>query len=275
MNKKIELKFMRSIINYHFGPQKVKLLDNMWYKDYEVEPDDDCIGIYKICNIIKNFNKQLDEKEIINIYNLLIPSKSKKEINTYSLNNAINYVNNNTDIKSILNYFRINPIFEDYSFDMSVIIYNIFYFKKYKNFFVLHHIFKNDIYDSLKNNSQEKYTEVMNKIIEKNQSYNIKRPIKNIDYFKEKVLEIPKNHLDFFNIDHIYIFGSYAKKRNDNYSDVDLHIISHLNCFLIQQGIILSDYFSKLFKIKVDVNVTTSIISESNKALFDKEIKIL
>lgn len=51
--------------------------------------------------------------------------------------------------------------------------------------------------------------------------------------------------------------------------------ISDLNCFLIQQGIILSDYFSKLFKIKVDVNVTTSIISESNKALFDKEIKIL
>ena len=112
----------------------------------------------------------------------------------------------------------------------------------------------------------------MTEIAKNNINYYKKKHIYSIEIIK-KIINKNASEYNFFKINKIYIFGSYAKNRQNEYSDIDLHIITDVKTNVSAQEYILSCLFSNMLNAHVDVVVTFGLDNSLN-SLFNQEIKI-
>lgn len=82
----------------------------------------------------------------------------------------------------------------------------------------------------------------------------------------QKIKEIAMNH----GLDLVMLFGSYAKGRAIEESDIDIGIFSKTSILTLEDQIVLNKEFSELFK---DNKIDISIISSNNPVLMYNILK--
>lgn len=101
----------------------------------------------------------------------------------------------------------------------------------------------------LEENEAEKALELVNKLAEEAKKSTPKKTVYTIDEIKEKVAPIAKK----YNIDRVYLFGSYARGEADENSDVDLLLdYEHLGGGMFAIGGVYCD-FEECFENGVDI----------------------
>lgn len=275
MNELVELKFMRSIVVHYFGHPKVIELDDIYFGDKKAI-DEDCKSIMNIINMIKENKLSVSVDSLHYIYENLFPTLDKKNVER-KLVESLCY-----NIRKCQSYYEIikknisDDTFYEFSFCMLSFCINIIHYNRFKTFYVIP--LAMDI--SLKTNfleDMDAFRRQLGKIEELNQNYHIQRTVFSYEDIENIISAIPKEDLDFFGIREINLYGSYAKNRVNDYSDLDFHIkVDKIKDCLTEQGDFISSYLSHIFKTKVDAKVSYihDVLDENIKALFNKEIKI-
>lgn len=92
----------------------------------------------------------------------------------------------------------------------------------------------------------------------------------NIEQIKKNVLNFHLKYSEILNIDKIYLFGSYAKQKNDEYSDIDLLVFYKGNKIdVCLNNLVVKTVLLKEFDMSVDA---VPVIEDNGLDSFDKKV---
>ena len=265
----LELKFIRGIVCSIYGHKKVTIIDDCWYDNSKKDRDYD--SLINICVSIKDKAYKLNRDTVTSIYSSVLPSVKKEPLNYQLLDELLQFISSAFELKDFLLFFVNKTIFGNLNFHMAAIIYCKWYYDRYNEFFIVspehERIIRKNACDL------EKIDKVVCSIIKKNTEYKTLKKIFTIEKIKT-IIENNSSYYKFFSIKKVYLFGSYAKGRNNGYSDIDLHVITNMKNYKIEQENELKKVFSNIFGSNVDVkiNYIDEITKDDERYLFDREI---
>ncbi|MCH5151040.1 MAG: nucleotidyltransferase domain-containing protein [Clostridiales bacterium] len=145
------------------------------------------------------------------------------------------------------------------------LIVNAIWQRKFNSMIIFRHsYFFNEQFESTK-----VIEELYRKMVEQTNYYLEKRKVFTIAEIKEHVSEFFREYKNKFAINEIYLFGSYAKKLNDEFSDVDLLIIFKCN----QDFDALCSSIKEILKGKYDMVTDIVPAIENELTIFDSAAK--
>lgn len=266
MNEKVILKISRHIINYFYPDlSKVEILEKVYCNRSK---DVECQNILNLVNNLKKAN-ELTYAEIINMYSNLPNQKEKISLNQKAMLNFFRYIRLNEPIR-IFKYILSKNIFYDFSFPMAILIFNKMYYKENNNMIVVF-LFT---YPFLKTKSHKKYTIFQNyfeQILQANIKYEKVNKVYEIKEIQQKIQDFSSMLLISYNVKRIYLFGSYVKKNNNCYSDIDFFFICEkiMKLSSLRVQTIFKKELEKIFNSSCDVHIHDNS-QEYNK--FEKNI---
>ncbi len=273
MNNKIKLKILRNIINcifYDFS--KSELIEDVLNNK---NTDIDCQSIIDALEMIM-VKKISTLEEITNLYYLIFPTHEKKNLDVNKLKFLVRYLKNN-DQDKIFKYILKNNIFNEYSYIIAIYIFNSIYYSLENKLIVFYTSYKRKyIYYSKKTFS--KFKEFHNLTIEENEKYYTQKKIYTLEQIHNKIHDSDLQSINILAIKELYIFGSYAKKNNNQFSDIDFFVILDLEQqYLMITQEALKKHLYKIFETNLDVHVTSLKLPLSNfeRNILNYAIKII
>ncbi len=255
-NAKIELKFIRSIINYTYTDYcfSEDLEEYYYNKTYYV--NDNIKSVFTITKMIKEITI-LNEHSILEIYDTLYPLFNKKDLDNIKINKLIKYINKNKNeyfkfVKYILKY----NIFFEYSYIMANIIFNHFFYLDKGIFLIFHSYLEKQFMTVAKGHSCLTFKSLIQNLMNINEAYNVKKRILSIKDIKEKCKEFDISVLEYMSVERILLFGSYVKGRNNEYSDIDMLVViddQKSKITIVRQ--LMENFINSYFDVTVDVSV--------------------
>lgn len=251
MNEKITLKIARHLINSIYRDlSKVELLDLVYS---HAAQDNCCEIILKLVNVIKETN--ILNKEYLNkIYNCIPSGNKKNPLSEVKLNKFLLYANNHNKFE-ICKYLIRYKVFNDLWFIMLTLIFNNISYLENKELYVIFLFTEKELYKrSYK--SKKVFFNYFKLILEENKKYNVKNIIYEIAEIKNIISTTSTKQISFYGIKKIYLYGSYVKKTNNEFSDIDLIIfsdISDINLDICET--LLCEYFEQKFKSSCDIHI--------------------
>lgn len=253
MNYKVKYKMIRNLINSVFlTGEKSELVDLV----IEKKTVDD-LDIMSLLNMVEYLNSKdfLTVKDITHLYKNILPTQFRDELGP--LDNFYSYFNKNKkNISRISKYILQYNTFNDFSFIMMILLINYLYFKETSKFLV----FFTPVKENLTKLSKKTFTtfdEAFNLIKDLNLEYYVKFKVLSLDEVTNLIKKIPDHFFDLYNVSSLYIFGSYAKGKQTEYSDLD--ILIELNETLKKYFYVTGNTFSieiqALTGIRCDVHV--------------------
>lgn len=249
-NKKINFKFLE----YLYQHCDSKDLHEMHLKNV-------LNGKEKIINDIDIFilrgkevlEYMLDNKEynISNIKYIYYLYTKEKFLDDNLLNNIIKIYDNDINKEvEIYKYIIKNNIFGYYNIELAKILFN--YIRIIDNNYPLIFYFEltNKINGLILNDLD--FTKELYELKELTNHHNIKHEIIDYDYIYNKLID-NKNKLIKMGINELFIYGSYARKDYNEYSDLDLLCITN-NMFYIDKEFI-KIILEAMLNIKVELNI--------------------
>lgn len=228
-------------------------------------------------------NNDLKIKRLINSY-VYISMNVSRPINNeliaqifYLLNNEIVDVNlsekiiemyyQNRDqsiyyIASLIHLFIINNI-KLRNNEFAFLISSLIFLKHNKRMIVLYDVYREKYEKIIINNNLSKLILFLYQVEKKFPQKNLKKIS-----FNDIVCVIKKNKksiISRFNVLKLYLFGSFAKRTNNENSDIDFLVIldeNLINIERLEQISLLKEYLSKLFECSVDVLDFTFALKE-------------
>lgn len=178
----------------------------------------------------------------------LFPSLRKNDIDPYYIFKIKSYYNN-VDYNGLVNLIINNRLFGCLNIVMIGLFVNLLRKKENKNFIIFRYYHENWLIDNL-----NKIDEIIEKIELESQKYLIKHKVYEINDVINYINQINRNVWLDFNVKNVYLFGSYGKYKQDEYSDIDLLLVLEKSSDSkgVVEGIISNILFDK-FKIPNDV----------------------
>ncbi len=271
MNPKVKYKLIRSV--YYIIKQsydKTYLIDYSKLKDGKFED----IEINYLLDMVNTSTMKLSYekfiKSIIDKLSTFLNQDTQLLRNLYKYDNKIGFFNNYINILSTNNFSNI-------SYVISIFLYNKHYFKKHNKFLVFFDSNKSILSKSILNINKLK--SVIKDIEVSNETYYQYSQFKSILDIKKTIASIPRKHLKILKIKEIYLHGSFSKNIQNEYSDVDLIIVSSLNADYNMIYSLCKLLFERFFGNKLDIIIdqkkeppTRFLINAYNTAvkLFDE-----
>ncbi len=255
MNNKIILKISRHIINYFYPDlSKVEILEKVYCNKYE---DEECKNVLIAVENLKQLN-DLTYAKIIKMYSLLPHQQAKKSLNVKLISNLLKYIKINEPIK-IFKYILNKNIFLDFSFPMAILIFNKLYYKQKNNMIVIF-LFTHPFLLKKSRQNYQTFLTYFNLILKENLKYKKENRIYKIEDIQNKILEFSPKLLFFYNVKKIYLFGSYVKKNNNCYSDIDFLFICDnlLELSIIRVQRLFKEELEKIFDCSCDIHLHDS-----------------
>jgi len=188
---------------------------------------------------------------IFNIKNIYYLYTKEKFIDDNLLNGIIKIYDTEANKEvEIYRYIIKNNIFGYYNIELAKILFN--YIRIIDNNYPLIFYFEltNKINDLILNDLD--FTKELYKLIELTNHHNIKHEIIEYDYIYNKLID-NKNKLIKMGINELFIYGSYARKDYNEYSDLDLLCITN-NIFHIDKETIKT-ILEAMLNIIVELNI--------------------
>lgn len=160
---------------------------------------------------------------------------------------------------------------------MAVLLYNLYFYRKKKYFISFGYNEDEKIrYAINSDNSCETFNSFL-RIHKYNSEYHKKSKIFSIEEIKETIKNsLSKSIIKKYKIKKIYLYGSYAKSLNNEYSDMDFHVTITTGENLDECAFNLCKLFIKIFDTKIDVK--TTFFSNNNlseyQEYFNDEIEV-
>lgn len=215
-------KFIRSILIFNNDNHKeCVLLDNYIY-NHENLLDENLKSLVNIAKMISNNSIELNYEFVNNIYTSYYPKKIKKTLNNGEIAMVLNFIKNEDFITLCKFIFKYN-IFGAYNFYMCYCLYNKYFYLKNGDFIIICRNYQGYVIKLLKENNINKLQQFL-----KNHNNEISKPKEqlSIDEIKNRLNTIDKNLLDFLCVKRIYLFGSLANGNSNDFSDIDLLILT-------------------------------------------------
>lgn len=270
MNAKVELKFLRNLINAVFSDySKTEIMEDVYNNPNKTGADLDCKSLIMVSENIKN-KEILSTDKINNIFNEILPSINKPRLDERKQQSFFKYYQDNESPIKIFKYIIFKKVFEELSFVMGVIIYNFSYYQKNDTFLVIYSHIKDKICKYSKRDLLF-YTEIFNNIKTENKHYHKENKVYQLEDLYMRFKTMNPAYREALDIKQLKIYGSYAKKYNNKYSDLDLLIIT--NNTIISE-ISLSNYAKRVFEAELGISIDVTII-RANRVLDGFERNIL
>lgn len=270
MNAKVELKFLRNLINAVFSDySKTEIMEDVYNNPNKTGADLDCKSLIMVSENIKN-KEILSTDKINNIFNEILPSINKPRLDERKQQSFFKYYQENESPIKIFKYIIFKKVFEELSFVMGVIIYNFSYYQKNDTFLVIYSHIKDKICKYSKRDLLF-YTEIFNNIKTENKHYHKENKVYQLEDLYMRFKTMNPAYREALDIKQLKIYGSYAKKYNNKYSDLDLLIIT--NNTIISE-ISLSNYAKRVFEAELGISIDVTII-RANRVLDGFERNIL
>lgn len=270
MNAKVELKFLRNLINAVFSDySKTEIMEDVYNNPNKTGADLDCKSLIMVSENIKN-KEILSTDKINNIFNEILPSINKPRLDERKQQSFFKYYQENESPIKIFKYIIFKKVFEELSFVIGVIIYNFSYYQKNDTFLVIYSHIKDKICKYSKRDLLF-YTEIFNNIKTENKHYHKENKVYQLEDLYMRFKTMNPAYREALDIKQLKIYGSYAKKYNNKYSDLDLLIIT--NNTIISE-ISLSNYAKRVFEAELGISIDVTII-RANRVLDGFERNIL
>lgn len=270
MNAKVELKFLRNLINAVFSDySKTEIMEDVYNNPNKAGADLDCKSLIMVSENIKN-KEILSTDKINNIFNEILPSINKPRLDERKQQSFFKYYQDNESPIKIFKYIIFKKVFEELSFVMGVIIYNFSYYQKNDTFLIIYSHIKDKICKYSKRDLLF-YTEIFNNIKTENKHYHKENKVYQLEDLYMRFKTMNPAYREALDIKQLKIYGSYAKKYNNKYSDLDLLIIT--NNTIISE-ISLSNYAKRVFEAELGISIDVTII-RANRVLDGFERNIL
>lgn len=252
--KKIKIKILRNLVKSIYG-DKTKT-EKIEYVFDGVEEDIDCqslilaldkVTIDNICNL----------EGIIEIYKSLFPNREKQNLDRKAMENLVKYIDTSRK-EHICKYIIKKRLFHEYTFIMMVLIYNNIQYRFEKYLTVFYACYEKHYY-KYSHYSYQEFESIHKQALQENRKYYYEKKLYSLEEISSKLLQIKDNDLKSLSIEHMYIFGSYAKRTNDIYSDIDFLAYTDLD-----QGLVktieesLASLLYSIFLTDLDVHVISS-----------------
>lgn len=276
-NPKVDLKFMRSILNGNFkGHLKSIEMDKLYFNN-DSNSDEDCLSLYKVCNDIKN-GISISDSYLESLYTGLLPSIKRSKINNNELSiDTMNELNNSHDYRSIFYDILSKNMFNELDFIFAVILMNFAYYRVFKTFLIVSWYYEKKFKETVDKKDLIEFNQYFDQVIEYNKHFHVIKKQLTLDEIVDLSKQIEEHYVKFFGVKEIYVYGSIANGNTNQFSDLDLHIIvDKPKEQLTATAAMLSNYFTKLFVTEAEVITTKKDepVDSSLLELFNGEIKI-
>ena len=142
----------------------------------------------------------------------------------------------------------LKNVFKEFSFIVSSMVFNNLYFKEKDKLLILYNGYQEKIYDSMQ--SKELFETVIKEIEKVHEGYYKETQYKKLEEIKNSIKEIPISELQMFKITNIYVYGSFAKGTQNNYSDVDILVEMNTDTSYDVIKILVKKFVRQIFKYK-------------------------
>lgn len=279
MNSKVEFKLMRNILSCKFNSyQKKESLENIYFRKADAIIDLDSNSIFEIFNKIKSTDLKMDEAFIINTYNSIFPTLRKVPLNENKLKILMDYLAiNHSNMEKCFVFILKNDVFYGFSYIMAIIIFNYFFYKEKNIFLSIGYSYEYDFYLAINKNNDILVNNLFSSIYKINDSYHKKRFVYKISNIKSILTSVLQKHsFDDIKVYAVYLFGSYSRSLNNEYSDIDFHFEIESKKGLTESAVsiklILSDHFNS--NIDVKTSIYGQPISKEYQDMFKGELLI-
>jgi len=163
-----------------------------------------------------------------------------------------------------------HDLFFEATFKMAAIIINFILYKKIGSIIIFPYDI--DIYHLIKSNKIIMKNRIIDYLIRNTEKYNIKRSISSSDNIKKEIEKVIKKK-SIKGIKDIYLYGSYAKNTNNEFSDVDILIMNDKN-FNISFCEIMEHEFYVKTNIPIDITISSDISDSFRNKIMKYAIKL-
>lgn len=256
----IERKFMRSIIDCCFIDKHIVIeLDNFLDGKTSELTSEDLISLFKILEMIKK-NKDISFEFVSELYNILFPSVIKenfKSSDTELILTAMNKDINDKTFDTTLSTTLCCVSLEKFNCAFAIIFTNVVYYLIYKKILFIPFYYIKDLEKYILLGKRNIFINLIKQIEDLNRRYLKIKKVLSLAEIKDLIKTVPKYQLKLLNIKYIYIYGSYAKQTNNQFSDIDMHIVLENDTYNLDVSAYnIKEYFDKLFDVPVDVRTT-------------------
>ena len=246
----------RVVTNIYFSYSKVDFVDVPIDRLREIGTSgisdlDDLLMFHK--NILKNINT-INFKDLLYFYSKI--SNKTIDYRDESIVTLKLYFENN-NIKMIIRI--INDCFQDkYRYLLMELLINTIYYRNNQLFLII----RSTTIDKLANKNSNEIIEHLENISFK---YLKKRKILSYNDINELLTIFENNFKSLFKVKNCYLFGSYAKNKQDENSDLDLIIVIEDNKIdLFTLKLILKKYFKDKFDVETDIILKENLLNLTN-----------
>lgn len=251
MNPKVQFKLIRNI---HFTV----------FKDYSVTLQIDStnligksfgdIDIDSIFMSIELIKKGMDLHRFIDfIVKKLCPSiMIKRSCKMDQIKRFISFDNPDTLLINVLK----NNLFDRLSYAIGILIYNHYYYAKYRKFLVFYDSYQKELTESA--NNRIDFKKIISKIVDSNEDFYTINSFKTLSEISKAISEIPYHELKTLEIKKVFIHGSFAKNNQNEFSDIDILVESDLKIDYKDLYILTRLLFSHYLGEKLDVVINNS-----------------
>lgn len=181
-------------------------------------------------------------------------------------------------VNDLLFYLLKNNYFGELTYSMSLIILNMISYSFSESIYAISKNCFNLLTKYVSKENKYLFDQELKRVFDMNIKYLEKKPVMTVEKIKTTILQIPKYRIKMLNIKEIFLYGSYAKGTNNEYSDLDFHVTLCSDEYdLNVSALNIKNYFDEIFLI--DTDITTTVFGQwYNPRLDDvfyNKIKIL
>lgn len=268
-NKKIDYLFCKygpHELIYNYDESKIKKIYNeeiLPSSEYETK----VTKFKKILRFIKKEDTLFNYSNIINILSII--DENSKICKSESLIDLIDDYISNSDKNNSFEFFTKiidEQIFEEkVNVEMAKIIHNFIEIKNNRKPIIFYYYEVSEILKLIENGEKEKtfiyFLDLYNKTNEYNESHKLISKNELIEIIRKNENKLKTKYY----VDKLYIFGSYSKGLENEYSDLDIYIeVFKEKMNDLNNKYYLLDYLKKILKIKVDCIVKDDSFNNNN-----------